>query len=47
MYGDLSNVKIVTLAPELSGADEVIKNLTKSGVTVSVGKLLVSFYLFF
>lgn len=47
MYGDLSNVKIVTLAPELAGAREVIKNLTKLGVTVSVGKLLVPFCSFF
>lgn len=38
MYGDLGDVKIVTLAPELVGAADVIKNLTKLGVTVSVGE---------
>lgn len=44
MYGDLQNVKIITLAPELSGASDVIINLTKLGITVSVGELR---YLFF
>lgn len=38
MYGSLENVKIVTIAPELSGAADVINNLTKLGVTVSVGR---------
>lgn len=36
-YGDLENVRIVTLAPELPEAHNVIKSLTKLGVTVSVG----------
>ena len=38
MYGSLENVRIVTLAPELKNAIEVIEELTKSGITVSLGK---------
>ncbi|XP_044728672.1 N-acetylglucosamine-6-phosphate deacetylase [Chrysoperla carnea] len=37
MYGSLEDVKILTLAPELSRAPEVIEELTKLGITVSVG----------
>jgi hypothetical protein len=34
----MENVRIVTLAPELSNAVEVIEELTKRGITVSLGK---------
>lgn len=33
------NITMITLAPELERSSEVIGNLTKHGVTVSVGKL--------
>jgi N-acetylglucosamine-6-phosphate deacetylase len=38
VYGNLENVSIITLAPELTGALDVVKQLTASGITVSVGK---------
>lgn len=37
VYGDISNVTIVTLAPEKQRAPEVIDELVKRGITVSVG----------
>ncbi|XP_069680305.1 N-acetylglucosamine-6-phosphate deacetylase [Periplaneta americana] len=37
IYGSLDNVKIVTLAPELNNAAEVIEELTSRDVTVSLG----------
>ena len=36
-YGNVGNVKIVTLAPELDGAIEAIEGLTKEDVVVSMG----------
>ncbi|KAK4887816.1 hypothetical protein RN001_004087 [Aquatica leii] len=36
-YGSLENVNIVTLAPELHGSDEVIKQLNALQIRVSVG----------
>ncbi|XP_005105202.1 N-acetylglucosamine-6-phosphate deacetylase [Aplysia californica] len=36
-YGDLSNVSLVTLAPEKSNAKEVIEEFCKRGIVVSVG----------
>lgn len=37
MYGSLEGVSVLTLAPELKGSAEVVEQLTKQGVTVSVG----------
>lgn len=37
VYGNLDNIAIVTLAPELDGALPVIQKLTQQGVVVSVG----------
>ncbi|PSN53605.1 N-acetylglucosamine-6-phosphate deacetylase [Blattella germanica] len=38
IYGTVENVRIVTLAPELENAAQVINELTKRGITVSLGK---------
>lgn len=37
MYGTLDNVKIITLAPELEGMENVIPQLKKRGIVVSAG----------
>jgi N-acetylglucosamine-6-phosphate deacetylase len=37
VYGSMENVRIVTLAPELNNAVDVIEDLTKRGITVSLG----------
>jgi N-acetylglucosamine-6-phosphate deacetylase len=37
VYGSMENVRIVTLAPELNNATDVIEELTKRGITVSLG----------
>lgn len=36
-YGSLDNIRIVTLAPELDGAMNVISELTQRGITVALG----------
>ena len=36
-YGDTSNIKIVTMAPELEGALDATKYLVEQGITVSMG----------
>lgn len=38
VYGQLDNVAIVTLAPEKTHSPEVIQELVKRGIVVSVGK---------
>lgn len=37
MYGSLNNVVIITIAPELPGATEAIKDLTNLGIKVALG----------
>ncbi|CAL2038193.1 unnamed protein product [Caenorhabditis brenneri] len=37
VYGNTKNIAIVTIAPELEGAQEAIKYLVSAGATVSVG----------
>ncbi|KAI5732799.1 hypothetical protein M8J76_004296 [Diaphorina citri] len=37
VYGNLSNIAIITLAPELAGSMEVIDKLVEQGITVSLG----------
>ncbi|XP_076041959.1 N-acetylglucosamine-6-phosphate deacetylase [Oratosquilla oratoria] len=37
VFGDLSNVCMITLAPELPNASEVIKELSKMNIIVSIG----------
>lgn len=48
-YGTLENVAIITLAPEIDNAMEVIHELDKKGITVSIGKCccfeFVSFFI--
>lgn len=39
MYGDLDNICMITLAPEIPNALPVIKELSKRNIKVSVGKL--------
>ena len=37
MYGDLSNVAIITLAPEYPGSENAIRECVKRNIKVSVG----------
>lgn len=37
VYGDLSNIQIITLAPEKKNGDQFIRQLVDRGITVSVG----------
>ncbi len=43
MYGSLDDVKVVTLAPELSGACEIISQLHEKGIVVSAGHTSASY----
>lgn len=42
-YGRLDNVSIITLAPEKENALDVIKELSKSNITVALGHSLADF----
>ncbi|XKL64746.1 hypothetical protein PGB90_004832 [Kerria lacca] len=37
VYGNLDSIKIITIAPEIEGALDVIKQLTNRGIIVSIG----------
>lgn len=37
----MENVRIITLAPELNNAVEVIEELTHRGITVSLGMVMI------
>lgn len=41
VYGQLDDVRIVTLAPEIAGAKDAIPTLVRQGITVSLGKIKV------
>lgn len=38
MYGNLDKIRIITVAPEIEGALDTIKELKKRGIIVSIGK---------
>lgn len=38
MYGSLDNISLVTLAPEIPNAMEVIRQLHKRNIKISLGK---------
>ena len=40
VYGNLDEVAMFTLAPELDHANDVIKHLVSQGITVSLGEIL-------
>lgn len=42
-YGNLDNISIITMAPEKENALEVIEELTKQNVTVSLGHSMANF----
>ncbi|XP_046394765.1 N-acetylglucosamine-6-phosphate deacetylase [Ischnura elegans] len=44
MYGNIDNVKIVTLAPEIENAGLVIETLTAKGITVSLGHSMANLH---
>ena len=39
MYGALDNIAMITLAPEIPHSQKVIPELTKRGITVSLGEM--------
>lgn len=40
VYGNLDSIKIITIAPEIEGALDVIKQLTNRGIIVSIGIII-------
>ena len=44
VYKDLSNVVMITIAPEIPGAIEVIRQLSNMGIIVSVGNTILVFF---
>ena len=44
VYGNLDEVAMFTLAPELDHANDVIKHLVSHGITVSLGEILLYIY---
>lgn len=42
VYGSIDDVALLTLAPELERSSEVIQELIKRGITVSVGTVVIN-----
>ena len=40
-YGSLQNIRIITLAPEIPESQSVISWLSKQGILVSLGELII------
>lgn len=42
VYGSLDNVALVTLAPEMEHSQSVVRELSQRGITVSLGKRVLT-----